>query len=365
MQPGLVSIMMPAYNAEKYIAQAIGSVLAQSYSRWELIIVNDGSTDNTAAVITQFADPRIRVFQQANSGEAAARNHALAHMQGEFLAFLDADDVYLSDHLEVTIAYLQAHPECDGVYTDGYYCDSNGTPLQTLSSRRRGPFVGRVFEEVVRGSDVFGPPMCVVLRTNLITQHQLKFDPNIVIGPDWDFFTHYADVAQFGYLDHDTCRYRVHQTNITVLTGLRRRALDMAKCRSKAVKMENFKTCSLDVRLNVFYDLLVNLLRGAPDQQIAITHWPEFLALPAPHQARLLRLMASKALLFEDKPTYVEAWLRRALELNPKDFASILLYTLYRINPSLCKILLRAKIGRPVDPLTIPPFIDLKKAQSL
>ncbi len=365
MQPGLVSIMMPAYNAEKYIEQAIQSVLAQSYRQWELLIVNDGSTDNTAAAVAQFTDPRLRVFQQANSGEAAARNKALAHMQGEFLAFLDADDAYLPDHLEVTVAYLQAHPEHDGVYTDGYYCDSNGTLLQTLSSRRRGPFVGRVFEEVVRGSDVFGPPMCVVLRTNLITQHQLTFDPEIVIGPDWDFFMHYADLAQFGYLGHDTCRYRVHQTNITVLTGLRRRAVDTAKCRSKAVKMANFKTCSLDVRLNVFYELLVNLLRGAPDQQTAITHWPEFMALPAPHQARLLRLMASKALLFEDNPTYVRAWLLRARELNPKDLAGALLYAAYRVNPSLCKILLQAKTGRPVDPLTVPPFADLKKAHPL
>lgn len=365
MQPGLVSIMMPAYNAEKYIEQAIESVLAQGYNQWELIIVNDGSTDNTAVVMAQFADPRIKVFQQANSGEAAARNKALTHIQGEFLAFLDADDVYLPDHLKVTITYLQAHPECDGVYTDGYYCDSNGTMLQTLSSRRRGPFVGRVFDEVVRGSDVFGPPMCVVLRANLIAQHQLKFDPEIVIGPDWDFFTHYADVAQFGYIDHDTCRYRVHQTNITVLTGLRRRALDMAKCRIKAVKMENFKTCSLEIRLNVFYDLLVNLLRGAPDQQTAITCWPEFVALPVQQQARLLRLMASNALLFEDKPAYVGGWLRRVQELNPNDLSGILLYTIYKINPSLCKILLRAKTGHRIDPLTIPPFADIKKAPSL
>jgi glycosyltransferase involved in cell wall biosynthesis len=365
MQPGLVSVMMPAYNAEKYIEQAIKSVLAQSYSRWELIIVNDGSTDDTAAVVARFTDSRIRVFHQVNSGEAAARNNALAQMQGEFLAFLDADDVFLSDHLEVTVAYLQAHPECDGVYTDGYYCDSNGTLLQTLSSRRRGPFVGRVFEEVVRGSDVFGPPMCVVLRGNIIAQYQLKFDPDIVIGPDWDFFTHYADVARFGYIDHDTCRYRVHQTNITVLTGLRRRALDMAKCRIKAVKMENFKSCSLEIRLNVFYDLLVNLLRGAPDQQTAITYWPEFMALPAEQQARLLRLMASKALLYEPEPTYIGEWLRRMRQLNPKDLPGTVLYTIYRINPSFCKILLRAKTGHQADPLTIPPFIDLKKAHSL
>ena len=77
MQPALISIMMPAYNAEDYIGEAIDSVLAQSYSNWELIIVNDGSEDKTADIAAKYTDRRIKVFHQANGGESAARNAAL------------------------------------------------------------------------------------------------------------------------------------------------------------------------------------------------------------------------------------------------------------------------------------------------
>lgn len=363
MQPGLVSVMMPAYNAEQYIQQAIESLLAQSYSDWELIIVNDGSTDRTAEITSKFNDPRIRVIHQANSGEATARNTALKQMQGEFTAFLDADDIFLPHHLEVMVKHLQTHPYCDGVYSDGYYIDQDGTRLIPLSNRRRGPFEGRIFEEAVYASDVFGPPVCVVLRHNLIARHNLTFDKNIVIGPDWDFFVHYADVAQFGYVNQYTCLYRVHQTNITARINLQQRAFEIAKCRAKAIKMESFQTCSVITRSWVFYDLLVNLLRGFPDRQSEITKWPEFSNLPPDHQARLLRLMASRAIIHGSQRAYILEWFRRSRDLNPTDLRGAWLAFVYSLSPSFCKLLLRFKTRHERDQLNAPPFADLKKGQ--
>jgi glycosyltransferase involved in cell wall biosynthesis len=364
MQPGLVSVMMPAYNAEQYIGQAIESLLAQSYPDWELIVVNDGSTDGTAEIVTQFADARLKVFHQANAGEAAARNSALKQMQGEFVAFLDADDLFLPHHLEVMVKYLQTHPNCGGVYSDGYYIDQAGTRLKPLSSRRRGPFVGRVFEEAVYASDLFGPPVCVVLRYNIIAQHGLSFDKNIVIGPDWDFFIHFADVAQFGYVDQHTCLYRVHQTNITARINLQRRALEIAKCREKAIKMKNFQTCSIETRSWVFYDLLINLLRGFADRQSDITRWPEFSDLPPGQQARLLRLMASRAVTNGEKQIYITEWLHRSRQLNPLDLRGAWLSLAYNLSPSICRLMLRFKNRHEIDPLTIPPFADLEQVYS-
>jgi glycosyltransferase involved in cell wall biosynthesis len=196
---------MPAYNAEAYIGQAIESVLAQSYQRWELVVVDDGSIDGTGRIASRYGDSRIRLIRQDNQGEAAARNTALSNIQGEYLAFLDADDLYLPHHLDTTVGYLQAQSKAEGVYTDGYYIDQMGSQLQTLSSRRRGPFEGNLFEEVLYGSDVFGPPTCVVLRNQLIESHGLKFDEEIVIGPDWDFFAKYAELGDFGYIEQKTC----------------------------------------------------------------------------------------------------------------------------------------------------------------
>ena len=220
----LVSIMMPAYNAENYIGQAIESVLAQTYPHWELIVVNDGSSDKTPEIASAFKDPRIRVIHQENSGEAAARNNALTHMSGAWVAYLDADDLFLTHHLAVTMNYLNKNPMMDAVYTDGFHIDSQGNRLKTLSSRRRGPFEGRIYEEVVRASDVFGPPLCTVLRRKIISNHNLEYDKRIVIGPDWDFFVKYTNVAKFGYLDQQTCLYRVHDTNITFQVDLNKRA---------------------------------------------------------------------------------------------------------------------------------------------
>jgi glycosyltransferase involved in cell wall biosynthesis len=359
LKSGLVSVMMPAYNAEAFIRQAIESVLAQTYPQWELVIVDDGSSDRTGEIALEYNHPRIRVIRQENQGEAAARNTALKNIQGEFLAFLDADDLYLPHHLESLVGYLLTHEQTDGVYADGYYIDQTGKRLQTLSSRRRGPFEGDLFEEVVYGSDVFGPPACVALRTNLISARGLKFDENIVIGPDWDFFAKYAEVGKFGYLDVITCLYRLHTSNISVRTGLKKRALELAKCRVNAIRTKRFGSCSIRVRTAVFYDLLINLLIDFPERQSEITRWIEFTELPRSEQARLLRLMAGMTAVHGSDQSHIQEWLDSARRLNPADWRAVILWLLHRIHPKLLNMMLRVRAPRDVDPRTIPPFADM------
>ncbi len=354
-----VSIMMPVYNAERYIAQAIESVLAQSYPHWELIIVDDGSTDRSGQIARQYNDKRIRVFYQENAGEAAARNHALAQMRGELVAFIDADDFYLPNHLELIVRYLVDHPRRDGVYTDGYHCDEEGRQLKSLSSRRRGPFEDWIFPEVVRASDVFGPPICVALRREKILAWQLQFDPEIVIGPDWDFLTRYSEYASFGYIDAKTCYYRIHQTNITVKTDLRRRAGYLARCREKAIKLPRFHECPLDVRRWVFYDLLINLLPGEMDRRDRITHWPEFEQLPPVEKANLLRWMATSAVIERVNSPLIHEWYRRARNYAPWNRRVILQCWLHRISPVLLRKMLLL-LARKEDRGLQDPFADFK-----
>lgn len=359
----IVSIMMPAYNAERTIDQAIASVLAQTVPDWELIVVDDGSTDGTAQRAAVYAerDPRIRLVRQANGGESVARNTALQHMQGELIAFLDADDFYLPNHLALTVGYLQAYPQRDGVYTDGYHCDEQGTRLKTLSSRRRGPFEGWLFPQLVIASDVFGPPLCLLLRRRHIVQHGLAFDPTIVIGPDWDFTTHYAHDAQFGYIAQPTGCYRVHQGNVTQRVNLERRALYTAACREKAIRLPKFAACPLEARRATFYELLVNLLPGHPERQSAIVAWPQFTALPATTQAELLRLMASKAIARGLQHGQIDAWLGQADRLNPASRRAATLARLYRVNPRLCQLAVRARKTGQVDPTRQAPLGDVTR----
>ena len=362
----LVSVMMPAYNAEKYIEEAIKSVLAQSYAHWELIVVDDGSTDGTAGVVAGFEDPRIKLHQQSNGGESVARNTALRHMRGEFVAFLDADDMYLPDHLALTVSFLKENPHFNAVYTDGYYCNSSGKLLQTLTSRRRGPFQGDIFAEAVRGSDLFGPPVSVVLRRKLIVEQKLQFDEEITIGPDWVFLMQFAAVGQFGYLDERTCLYRIHGSNISLHVGMQKTAREFAKCRIRTIHMERFDECPLDVRYNVFYDLLVNSLRDLPEEQTSITQWPQFQSLPTKERARLLRLMASQSMLSREvEMDHIGSWLQKSGELDSTEKRTSALLRLYNFSPQLAKRVLEIKRKGEVDPLTIPPFADLDLSSNL
>jgi len=117
----LISVIMPAYNSEKYIAASIESVLAQTYLNWELLIVNDGSADKTEKIVKVYADKdfRIKYFYQQNAGQGAARNLALANARGKYVAFLDSDDLWLPIKLEKQICYI-SESEADVIFSNGY-----------------------------------------------------------------------------------------------------------------------------------------------------------------------------------------------------------------------------------------------------
>ena len=115
----MVSIIMPVYNSEKYIAEAIESVCNQSYKNWELLIVNDGSTDRSPDIINEYAekDDRIKVFHKKNSGVSSARNIALSYVRGELVTFIDSDDVYHPNRLEKMVNVFEMYPTCDFVFS--------------------------------------------------------------------------------------------------------------------------------------------------------------------------------------------------------------------------------------------------------
>lgn len=124
----LVSVIMPAYNAGRHVAESVRSVQAQTYAAWELIIVDDGSTDDTAEVVRSLvvADARVRSVRRPNGGQGAARNTGLGKASGRLIAFLDADDLWLPEKLAAQLAVLE-EKGVDLVYTDGYIFSDEGT----------------------------------------------------------------------------------------------------------------------------------------------------------------------------------------------------------------------------------------------
>lgn len=126
----LVSIITPLYNSERFVGQTIESVLAQTYPNWEMIVVNDGSQDQGAEIVRQYTakDPRIRLFEQPNSGCAAARNHGLREAKGRYYCFLDSDDYWDSEFLEEQLQFM-AEKKAAIVTCSVRRVDENGTAI--------------------------------------------------------------------------------------------------------------------------------------------------------------------------------------------------------------------------------------------
>lgn len=135
----MISVIIPLYNKADSISQALDSVLAQTYQHFEVVVVDDGSTDGGAAVVERYADPRIRLIRQVNGGVSAARNKGIAEAQGEHVAFLDADDVWMPGFLEEIAALQREYPECRAQATNYIF---NSNELKSPTILRRLPFKG-------------------------------------------------------------------------------------------------------------------------------------------------------------------------------------------------------------------------------
>jgi glycosyltransferase involved in cell wall biosynthesis len=136
---GLVTVVIPCYNQAHFLSEAIESVLSQSYQRYEIVVVDDGSTDNTSEVASRYPPEKVRLIRQENKGLSAARNAGLGGARGEYVVFLDADDRLLSDALEVGVRELEAHPECAFVSGCWNNIATDGSPRPTLHSPHDEP----------------------------------------------------------------------------------------------------------------------------------------------------------------------------------------------------------------------------------
>ena len=128
-----ITVLMPAYNVAKYIGKAIGSVLAQSFTDFELLIINDGSTDDTETIVRSFPDSRIRLINQTNQGVAAALSLGLLNANAPLIARFDADDICMPDRLSVQFSFMMKNPQYIIVGSDAEYVDMHGDYVFTCN----------------------------------------------------------------------------------------------------------------------------------------------------------------------------------------------------------------------------------------
>ena len=207
-----ISVIIPSYNCGRYIREAVESVLAQSIRPDEIIVADDGSTDRTAQVLSPYAG-RIKYVYQENRGEPAARNLGLRHAGGELIAWLDADDLWLPDKLEMQLAYFAQHPDCALVYTDGTMFDEDGITAPSIREHFRltfpsGDIYPQLFRETLFGSG------SVVFRKSCLEKVGW-FDEKLLIGSDYDMWLRIARRFEVGYVEKPLLMYRQHATMST------------------------------------------------------------------------------------------------------------------------------------------------------
>ena len=215
METDMISVIMPAYNVENYIARSLESVLVQTYDDYELIVVDDGSTDGTGKIADDFAkkDSRVLVIHQENGGAAAARNKGLDAAKGEFVAFLDADDLWDAAFLEKTYAKIVA---CSGdfVYanTEERFVDGRTNFIGSLQPREEK------FDGFLHRTGEYRQPFhtsAVLIRRSLIEKYHILFPVGIRFSEDTAFFLQVLSVTKTACVPETLFYYcrRVDSTN--------------------------------------------------------------------------------------------------------------------------------------------------------
>lgn len=202
-----VSTIIPAYNAARYVGAAIESALAQTYTDNEIIVVDDGSSDDTPRVLESYGS-RITFLRQPNAGVSAARNKALSVASGELIAYLDADDMWHPEKLEKQVEFLDAHPRCGIVHTDVDVIDAEGRVVTPAFNRTTGREVpsGRCMMDLLRRSHV---QLLTVMARHEAVRAAGGFDERLTGGEDYcQWILISMDGWEVGYLDEPLAMYR-------------------------------------------------------------------------------------------------------------------------------------------------------------
>lgn len=230
-----VSVIVAAYNAERYIAETLDSIQAQKFRDFEVIVVDDGSTDQTAQIVAGY--PEVRCLRQPNRGQPVARNAGIAAARGKYIAFVDADDLWLPAKLEKQIAYLESHPQVAWIYSDAVVFDSTtGAPICHIGEKHV-LCEGSVLDKLILSLFIASPTP--VVRREVFEQTGL-FDesPSLRIGEDWNMWLRIAERYPVAVIREPLALVRVHSSNMTgtadpaVVFDSKRRIVELAIARN-------------------------------------------------------------------------------------------------------------------------------------
>lgn len=209
----LISVIIPAYNAEKYIEETIHSVLNQTYSNLEVIVADDGSTDNTANIVHNICnkDSRLKLIKQKNKGVSIARNTGIDASVGDYIALSDADDVWLPIHLELLLQKLLSDNTLGFVHSDYQVIDNNSQKKNEFS---RGGKEGYLLNGLLLGHIEWIPGPSGILFKKEVIASVGGFDAALSNVADQEFFFRAASKYKIGRVPEITWYYRIHSSNM-------------------------------------------------------------------------------------------------------------------------------------------------------
>jgi len=260
----LVSVIIPTYNRAKIIKKSIDSVLAQTYQDIEIIIVDDGSKDNTKELIESLNNPKIKYFYQENAGASAARNTGIKNASGQFIAFLDSDDVWLSEKLEKQLDVFKNNENIDIVYSGFKWIEETGDKYEI--NRFKNYKTKKEFAKFLLCNML---PICpIVMIKKSVFDNIGVFDENLIVAEDWEFCLRALPHHNFYYIDE-------------VLTHFYRNN----KSLSATADIEKMKKTHLDV-LERFFALKDNYKNYGIFKNRALSHQYFVFALMTFYRAR-------------------------------------------------------------------------------
>lgn len=262
----IISVIIPVYNGEKTIQETIVSVLKQTFFEWELIIINDGSIDSTLEIVSSIKDSRIKIFSYHNAGLATSRNRGIANASGEFISFLDADDIWTPDKLELQLKALQENPLAAVAYS--------WTDLIDESSRFLRPS-----SHITANGDVYARLLLINFLENgsnpLIRKQALTevggFDESLSAAEDWDMWLRLAACYHFVAVPSAQILYRVSTNSMSA--SIYRQTVEQIKVLEKAFvqapdSLQYLKRCSFS---NMYNYLIFKCFEGSVTQGKSLT----------------------------------------------------------------------------------------------
>lgn len=292
-----ISVVVPVFNGEKTIEETINSILNQTFQDIEIIVINDGSTDATLAIIKKISDSRIKVFSYPNAGLSASRNRGISQAKGEYISFIDADDLWTPDKLESQWQALQSNPQAAVAYSWTDYIDESS---KFLKSGRRIKINGDAFSKLLITNFLENG------SNPLIRQEALEiggFDESLPAAEDKDMWLRLAADYEFVCVEKPQILYRTSSTSMS--TNLKRqetaslKVIERGFSYPKAEKLQHLKKQSLS---HLYQYLTFKAIEAPPKQRQTLTAvyflWNWIKNNPALMKNKRLMIIAAVKIFF-------------------------------------------------------------------